>query len=42
MEMPKFQVSHEGWLNVRVGKLNKAQKYYVSLKQGTLTLFVTL
>jgi len=39
MEMPKFQVSHEGWLSVRIGKLSKAVKYYVSLKQGTLTLF---
>ena len=39
MEMPKFQVSHEGWLNVRVGKWNPPKKVYVSLKQGTLTLF---
>jgi len=39
-EMPKFQVSHEGWLNVRVGRLNKSEKRYVSLKQGTLTLFM--
>ena len=39
MEMPKFQISHEGWLNVRIGKLSKTNKYYVSLKQGTLTLF---
>jgi hypothetical protein len=39
MEMPRFQVTHEGWLNVRVGRLNKSQKCYVSLKQGTLTLF---
>ena len=39
MEMPKFQITHEGWLNVRVGRFNKSNKVYVSLKQGTLTLF---
>jgi len=39
MEMPKFQISHEGWLTVRVGRFNKSEKRYVSLKQGTLTLF---
>ena len=39
MEMPRFQITHEGWLTVRVGRFNKANKLYVSLKQGTLTLF---
>ena len=39
MEMPKFQVHHEGWLDVKIGRMNKAKTHYVSLKQGTLTLF---
>jgi len=39
-EMPRFAVSHEGWLNVKIGKLNKSEKLYVSLKQGTLTVFM--
>jgi hypothetical protein len=39
MEMPKFAVSHEGWLNVRVGKWNAKRKLFVSLRQGTLSLF---
>jgi len=39
-EMPKFAVSHEGWLHVKIGKLNRAEKLYLSLKQGTLTVFV--
>eukprot|EP00966_Prymnesium_polylepis_P141947 3277834-Prymnesium_polylepis.1 len=39
-EMPKFAVSHEGWLHVKIGKLNRSDKLYLSLKQGTLTVFV--
>ena len=34
-----MQVSHEGWLTVRIGRFNKSNKLYVSLKQGTVTLF---
>ena len=33
-ELPKFAVSHEEWLRVRVGKLSKPQKLFVSLKQA--------
>jgi len=38
-EMPRFAVTHEGWLIVKIGKWNRAQKLYLSLKQGTLTVF---
>ena len=38
-EMPRFNVEQDGWLNVRIGKMNKAERRYVSLKQGTLTVF---
>ena len=39
LEMPKFAIVHEGWLNVKIGMMGKWQKTYVALKQGTLTLF---
>ena len=34
-EMPKFAISHEGWVHVRIGKLNKSEKLYCSLKQDS-------
>ena len=39
-DMPSFKVSHDGWLNVKVGTLTSFERRYVSLRQGTITLFV--
>jgi len=38
-ELPQFEVSHEGWLSVRIGRLNKFRSLYVGLKQGTISLY---
>ena len=40
MDMPKFAVSHEGWLSTKIGMMGKLEKRYVALKQGTLSLYV--
>jgi len=38
-EMPKFEVEHEGFLDVKIGRFNKKEKRFVALKQGTLTVY---
>jgi len=40
MDMPRFAVSHEGWLMTKVGMMGKIEKRFVALKQGTLSLYV--
>jgi len=40
VEMPRFEVAYEGWLVCKVGQMGKYEKRYVSLKQGTLSLYV--
>ena len=34
MEMPKFQIAHEGWLMAKLGSLRGWEKRFLSLKQA--------
>jgi len=39
LEMPKFAVFHEGYVNVKIGQMGRLERRYLSLKQGTLTMY---